>query len=78
MITNQTGIDRNGRRNIDLMLEAGVKVVALFSPEHGIEGVEDKENVGNSVDRKTGIHVYSLYEGANRRPKPEMLKSSTP
>ncbi len=73
LITNQTGIDRNGRRNIDLMLEAGVKVVALFSPEHGIEGVEDRENVASSTDRRTGIRVYSLYEGANRRPKAEML-----
>ena len=74
LITNQTGIDRNGRRNIDLMIEAGVKVAALFSPEHGIEGVEDHENVLSSIDRKTGIRVYSLYEGPNRRPKPEMLK----
>lgn len=74
LITNHTGIDRNGRRNIDLMVEAGVKLVALFSPEHGIEGVEDKENVAGGVDRKTGIRVYSLYEGPNRRPKPEMLK----
>ncbi len=74
LITNQTGIDRNGRRNIDVMIQAGVKVAALFSPEHGIEGVEDRQNVANSVDRKTGIRVFSLYEGANRRPKPEMLK----
>jgi uncharacterized protein YbbC (DUF1343 family)/CubicO group peptidase (beta-lactamase class C family) len=74
LITNQTGIDQNGRRNVDVIIEAGVKVVSLFSPEHGIEGVEDKPNVSSSVDRKTGIHVYSLYEGPNRRPKPEMLK----
>ncbi|HEY3840793.1 MAG TPA: exo-beta-N-acetylmuramidase NamZ domain-containing protein [Bryobacteraceae bacterium] len=74
LITNQTGIDRHGRRNIDLMLEAGVKVVALFSPEHGIEGTEDRENLGGTTDPRTGIKVYSLYEGANRRPKPEMLK----
>jgi uncharacterized protein YbbC (DUF1343 family)/CubicO group peptidase (beta-lactamase class C family) len=74
LITNQTGVDRHGRRNVDLMLESGVKVVALFSPEHGIEGVEDRENVLSSIDRKTGIRVYSLYEGPNRRPKPEMLK----
>ncbi len=74
LVTNQTGVDRNGRRNIDLMIEAGVKVAALFSPEHGIEGVEDRENVAGSIDRKTGIHVYSLYEGTNRRPKAEMLK----
>jgi len=74
LVTNQTGIDRNGRRNIELMIAAGVKVVALFSPEHGIEGVEDHENVLSSIDRKTGIHVYSLYEGPNRRPRPEMVK----
>jgi uncharacterized protein YbbC (DUF1343 family) len=74
LITNHTGIDRQGRRNIDLMLDAGVKLVALFSPEHGIEGLEDRENVAGSTDRRTGIKVYSLYEGDNRRPKPEMLK----
>jgi uncharacterized protein YbbC (DUF1343 family)/CubicO group peptidase (beta-lactamase class C family) len=74
LITNHTGIDRHGRRNIDLMIDAGVKLTALFSPEHGIEGLEDQENVSGSTDRKTGIRVYSLYEGANRRPKPEMLK----
>jgi len=74
LITNHTGIDRQGRRNIDLMVEAGVKLVALFSPEHGLEGVEDRENVAGTTDRKTGIRVYSLYEGANRRPKPDMLK----
>ena len=74
LVTNHTGIDREGRRNVDVMLGAGIKVVALFSPEHGMEGMEDKENVAISIDRKTGIRVYSLYEGANRRPKPEMLK----
>ncbi len=42
LITNQTGIDRDGRRNIDLMLAAGVKITALFSPEHGIAGAEDQ------------------------------------
>jgi uncharacterized protein YbbC (DUF1343 family)/CubicO group peptidase (beta-lactamase class C family) len=73
LVTNQTGVDRHGNRNIDLMLAAGVKLVALFSPEHGIEGIEDHENVGNSVDQKTQIRVYSLYDGPNRRPKPEML-----
>jgi uncharacterized protein YbbC (DUF1343 family) len=74
LITNQTGVDRNGNRNIDLMLAAQVKLTALFSPEHGIAGVEDHEHVGNSVDRGTGIRVYSLYDGPNRRPKPEMLR----
>ena len=38
LITNQTGLDREGRRNIDAMLAAGVQVVRLFSPEHGLAG----------------------------------------
>src|SRR5581483_6162286 len=41
IITNQTGVDREGRRNIDLMLRAGIQVTAIFSPEHGLAGTED-------------------------------------
>ncbi len=75
LITNHTGIDRVGRRNIDRMLEAGVKIAALFSPEHGIAGVEDQENIGNTRDSATGIPVFSLFEGKNRRPTREMLSA---
>ncbi len=74
LITNQTGVDRLGRRNIDLMLKAGVNVQALFSPEHGIEGQEDQENVPHSADPATGIKLWSLYLGDNRRPSQEMLR----
>jgi uncharacterized protein YbbC (DUF1343 family)/CubicO group peptidase (beta-lactamase class C family) len=73
LITNQSGVDRTGRRNVDLMKQAGVNVVALFSPEHGFAGVEDKENIGNSSDPATGIRIFSLY-GKTLRPTPEMLK----
>ena len=73
LITNQTGVDRLGRRNVDQMRAAGVNVVALFSPEHGLAGVEDRENVGDSVDSATDIRVWSLY-GKTRRPTPEMLR----
>jgi uncharacterized protein YbbC (DUF1343 family)/CubicO group peptidase (beta-lactamase class C family) len=73
LITNQSGIDRQRRRNVDLMKEAGVTVKALFSPEHGFAGVEDKENIGNSVDPATGIRIFSLY-GKTLRPTPEMLQ----
>ena len=73
LITNQTGIDRQGRRNIDRMLEAGVKVAALYSPEHGFLGQEDREGIGNTVDPKTGIKVWSLFADQSRRPTPEML-----
>lgn len=73
LITNQTGIDRERHRDIDLMTGAGVKLTALFSPEHGILGAEDQEMVKGTKDAKTGIPVYSLYEGKNRRPSQEVL-----
>jgi uncharacterized protein YbbC (DUF1343 family)/CubicO group peptidase (beta-lactamase class C family) len=74
LITNPTGIDREGRRNTDLMAAAGVKIAALFSPEHGFAGAEDQPNVANTTDPVTGIKVFSLYSGKNRRPSAEMLR----
>lgn len=72
LITNQTGIDRNGRSTIDLLAHAqGVKLVALFSPEHGIRGVLD-ERVSSTTDAATGLPVYSLY-GDTVRPTAAML-----
>ena len=73
LITNHTGLSRDGKRNIDLMLAAGVKVVALFTPEHGLAGKEDRENVGNTKDAATGIPVFSLYNGPRRRLTQDML-----
>ena len=73
LVTNQTGRDRSGRSTIDVLHKAAnVKLVALFSPEHGIRGVAD-ENVSDSKDEQTGLPIYSLY-GETRRPKPEQLK----
>jgi len=72
LITNQTGIDRDGHSTIDLFAKApGLKLVALFSPEHGIRGTEDA-NVDSAKDAVTGLPVFSLY-GATRRPTDEML-----
>ena len=72
LITNQTGIDRNGRSTIDLLAHApGVKLVALFSPEHGIRGIVD-ERVSSTTDAATGLPVYSLY-GDTVRPTDAML-----
>lgn len=73
LITNHTGIDREGRRNIDVMRQAGVRIAALFSPEHGIGGIEDREGIGNTKDAATGIPVFSLY-GSTQRPTPAMLR----
>jgi uncharacterized protein YbbC (DUF1343 family)/CubicO group peptidase (beta-lactamase class C family) len=72
LITNQTGVDHTGRRNIDVMRTAGVNLVALFSPEHGFAGAEDRPDVGDTTDPATGIKVYSLY-GKTQRPTPELL-----
>jgi uncharacterized protein YbbC (DUF1343 family)/CubicO group peptidase (beta-lactamase class C family) len=72
LITNHTGVDREGRRNVDLMKAAGINVAAVFSPEHGIAGKEDREGIQDAVDQATGIKILSLY-GATNRPTPEML-----
>src|SRR5208283_3189751 len=64
LVTNHTGVDRQGRRNVDLMLAGGVKVTALFSPEHGIGGTEDRPDVASTTDPTTGLHVWSLYSAA--------------
>lgn len=73
LVTNHTGRNREGRQTLDVLSKAtGVKLVALFSPEHGIRGVAD-EKVSDSKDESTGLPIYSLY-GETRRPKPEQLK----
>jgi uncharacterized protein YbbC (DUF1343 family)/CubicO group peptidase (beta-lactamase class C family) len=73
LVTNHTGRNREGRATIDVLSKApGVKLVALFAPEHGIRGLAD-ENVSDSKDDVTGLPIYSLY-GETRRPKPEQLK----
>ena len=74
LITNHTGLDRDSRRNLDRMLAAGVQVVSLLAPEHGIFGLEDRENVDDSKDPATGLKIWSLYKEKNRRPSAEMLR----
>jgi uncharacterized protein YbbC (DUF1343 family)/CubicO group peptidase (beta-lactamase class C family) len=73
LITNQTGRDRAGRRNVDVMLEAGVRVAALFAPEHSFDGTLDLEKIPDAADPKTGIHIFSLY-GASMRPTAASLR----
>src|ERR1051325_6433843 len=73
LVTNQTGRDRAGHSTIDVLFKApNLKLVALFSPEHGIRGLAD-EKVSDTKDEQTGLPIYSLY-GESRRPKPEQLK----
>jgi uncharacterized protein YbbC (DUF1343 family)/CubicO group peptidase (beta-lactamase class C family) len=74
LITNSTGIDSGGRRTVDLLFRAtGVKLRAIFSPEHGLCGTEDKFSATEvATDQTTGLPVYSLY-GKHLRPTAEML-----
>ena len=67
LVTNQTGRSRGGSSTIDLLAAApGVRLVTLFSPEHGIRGEID-EKVPSSVDAKSGLAIHSLYD-ESRRP----------
>ncbi|MFO0848200.1 MAG: DUF1343 domain-containing protein [Gemmataceae bacterium] len=73
LVTNHTGRSADGTPTIDLLAAAeGVKLVALFSPEHGIRGELD-EKVGDTTDAKTGLPVYSLY-GTRTKPTGDQLK----
>jgi uncharacterized protein YbbC (DUF1343 family)/CubicO group peptidase (beta-lactamase class C family) len=75
LITNHTGLDREGRRTIDLLYNApSVELVALFSPEHGIAGTLDHDGIKSLREEATGLPVHSLYDGEIRRPKKEHLK----
>lgn len=73
LITNHTGLSRDNASTIDVLKAAeGVKLTALFGPEHGIRGTAD-EKVASGTDAKTGLPVYSLY-GKTEKPTSEMLK----
>jgi len=78
LLTNQTGIDSQGRRTIDVLSQVpGVQLTAIFAPEHGAVGELDTSSVGNSLDPATHVPVYSVYgaSDAQRRPPLDVLKS---
>lgn len=64
LLSNQTGVDRSGRRDADALRAAGLQLVALFSPEHGFRGQEDRPGLPDAVDSSTGLPIYSLYGGS--------------
>jgi SSS family transporter len=82
LMTNQTGLDAQGRRTVDLLYTEAPKSVpgltlkTLFSPEHGISGIHDDMHVANDIDATTHLPVISLYgaKQADRRPTHEALK----
>jgi uncharacterized protein YbbC (DUF1343 family)/CubicO group peptidase (beta-lactamase class C family) len=77
LLTNQTGIDADGVRTIDVLAHVpGVSLDAIFSPEHGVTGTLDTTDVANSKDAATGVPVLSVYGAKDslRRPSVDVLK----
>ena len=79
LITNHTGLDEQGRSDIDLLWSGprvkavNATMVALYAPEHGIRGTEDRA-VDSSVDEKTGLRIHSLYQRGTSGPPDSTLK----
>ncbi|MGA9120941.1 MAG: DUF1343 domain-containing protein [Bacteroidota bacterium] len=75
LVTNQTGRLQSGEYLLDALVRRNIRVVALFGPEHGIRGeAAPGEIVDDTIDRRTGIRVYSLYGKVNK-PTGAMLDS---
>lgn len=73
LVSNQAGVDAAGVSDVERLLGAGVRLAALFSPEHGFRGsAAPGEAVASSRDSATGLPIYSLY-GARRAPTDSML-----
>ena len=75
LVTNPSGVDRYLESTVDILYNApGVKLVALYGPEHGVRGdVYAGDKVTDTKDEATGLPVYSLY-GSTRKPTPQMLE----
>jgi SSS family transporter len=75
LLTNQTGLDAQGRRTIDVLAAApSLQLKVIFSPEHGIQGTLDKQGIEDTKDESTGLPVISLF-GKQLRPSLETLRS---
>ncbi|HLA88871.1 MAG TPA: DUF1343 domain-containing protein [Gemmatimonadaceae bacterium] len=80
LITNQTGINERGESDIDLLRDdpraraAGVQLVRLFAPEHGIRGTEDRQFLQAEVDAKSGLTVHALYQSQTIPPPDSLLR----
>lgn len=73
LFSNHTGMVGD-RHTLDVLLDSGINVVTIFSPEHGFRGTADAgEHVGSSVDEPTGVPISSLYDGGKRGPKKEVM-----
>ena len=61
---------------VDMLINSGVELVGIFSPEHGFRGGADAgEHVKSSVDEKTGVPIWSLYDGNSKRPSDDKMRA---
>lgn len=79
LLTNQTGVNERGESDIDLLRQkkardANVSLVQLFSPEHGLRGTEDRQNIASGIDARSGLPVYSLYGQQTMAPPDSILR----
>ena len=74
LLTNQTGVDAEGVPDLTRLLDAGVQVTAIFSPEHGYRGLLDEEIVADTTEELSRIQIFSLY-GETRSPTKDMLEA---
>lgn len=73
LLSNHTGMV-GSRHTLDVMLDNGIDVVTLFSPEHGFRGTADAgEHVKSGVDEATGIPIASMYTGTAKGIAPEVI-----
>src|SRR5213078_3318556 len=71
-----TGVDAAGHRDVDVLSgHTAIRLTALFSPEHGFRGLEDRPGLPDAVDSATGLPIYSLY-GGSRPPQYAALDSA--
>ena len=76
LLTNQSGVDRQGRRDVDLLRTArDARLTVLFSPEHGFEGTEDRTGLPDGIDSASGLPIYSLYGGSRTAVTPAIRDS---
>jgi uncharacterized protein YbbC (DUF1343 family) len=74
LFSNHTGMVKD-KHVLDVLIENGIHVTAIFSPEHGFRGNAGAgDHVAGSTDEKTGVPILSLYDGKSGRPGVESLR----
>lgn len=72
LVTNQTGVDGRGERTADVLAHVpGIRLAAIFSPEHGIAGKLDTMDIADTRDSATGAPIYSVYGSTDAKRRPD-------